>query len=91
MKGCDCPALRYASDGDSNTSEPSALSYLNRIAQTVRPYLLIEISQFCNIFVILLFFCGGFVGGFSGFCCLVLFDFVVFEFVDAGCDELVVP
>ncbi len=38
MKGRGCPALRYASDGDSYTSEPSALSYLNRIAQTVRPY-----------------------------------------------------
>ena len=38
-----------------------------------------------------LFFCGGFVGGFSGFSCLVLLDFVVFEFVHTGCDELVVP
>ncbi len=32
------PALRYASDGDSDTNGLSALRYLNRIAQTERPY-----------------------------------------------------
>ena len=54
MKGCNCPALRYASDGASNTSEPSALSYLDRIAQTVLTFthkwdICLIISELCKI------------------------------------------
>ena len=32
------PPSATASDGDSDTTEPSALRYLSRIAQIVRPY-----------------------------------------------------
>ena len=59
MKGRGCPALRYASDGDSNTSEPSALSYLNRIARSVRPYY----WGFCNILIALFLFTESYYGG----------------------------